>query len=117
MASELRSAYESQAGERETNTRYGKASVERDKAVALDSGQGFAPAWRPWRSPGARAEAARQGRAWGQALSGYDKVLAECRNLQALATARQQAADGAARPARHGRTLPLAMPPRRGRAF
>ncbi len=89
---ELRTSYESLAGERETNARYGKASVERDKAVALDPGQGFAARLETLEIKWREAEAARQGRSWGQALSGYDQVLAECRNLQMLSTARKQAA-------------------------
>jgi formylglycine-generating enzyme required for sulfatase activity/serine/threonine protein kinase len=91
LVAELRAEYEGKAGERETNIRYAAASVERDRAAELDRGQTFGPKLDALEIKWREAEAARQGKSWGQALSAYDAVLAQCKALHELDTARTAA--------------------------
>ncbi|MBM4165011.1 MAG: hypothetical protein FJ222_11320 [Lentisphaerae bacterium] len=83
----IRSQNEAKAGERETNKRHAAASLAREKTQKLDPGQGFGKRLDALEMMWREAEAARQGGGWGQALSGYDAVLAECRTLTESAAA------------------------------
>ncbi len=91
-AATLRARHESLAGERETNRRHAKASVAYEKARTLDRGQGFGAQLDAFEVAWHEAEAARQGGNWSQALSAYDKTLAESAALVELDKARQSAA-------------------------
>jgi formylglycine-generating enzyme required for sulfatase activity/serine/threonine protein kinase len=82
VSAELQKKYEAKAGERETNRRYAAASVAREAAQKLDAGQGFGEWLKALEMTWREAEAARQGQGWGQALSGYDAVLAACKRLE-----------------------------------
>ena len=86
-----RKRYESLAGSRETNKRYAEASVARERAAALDRGQGFGAKLDALEVKWREAEAARTGQQWGQALSAYDAVLSQEAELQAQDAARSQA--------------------------
>jgi len=89
-AATLRGRYES-AGERETNRRYAEASVGYEKAKALDRGQGIGVKLDALELTWREGEAARQGKSWPQALSAYQKTLAETAALVELDRARQSA--------------------------
>ncbi|HRU07687.1 MAG TPA: protein kinase, partial [Candidatus Brocadiia bacterium] len=90
-AGELQKRYEAKAGERETNRRYAAASVAREKAAKLERGQGFGARLDALEVTWREAEAARQGGVWGQALSGYDAVLAASKALEELEASREEA--------------------------
>ena len=82
VSADLQKKYESKAGERETNKRYATASVAKEKAAKLGRGQGFGAKLDALELTWREAEGARQGQGWGQALSGYDAVLAACKSLE-----------------------------------
>ena len=82
VSAELQKRYESKAGEREANKRYAAASLAREAVQKLDAGQGFGERLKALETAWREAEAARQGQGWGQALSGYDAVLATCKTLE-----------------------------------
>jgi len=90
-AEDLQRRYESKAGERETNRRYAAASLAREKALKLERGQGFGAKLETLEVTWREAEAARQGQGWGQALSGYDAVLAACEALEKEEASRKAA--------------------------
>jgi hypothetical protein len=56
--------------------------VAREAALKLDQAQGFGERLTALEVTWREAEAARQGQGWGQALSGYDAVLAACKRLE-----------------------------------
>jgi len=84
VSSALRQRYEGLAGERETNRRYAEASVARDAAMKIERGQTLGERLDQLEVTWREAEAARQGGSWGQALTGYDGVLAQSRELRRL---------------------------------
>jgi len=88
---DLQRRYESKAGERETNKRYAAASLAREKALKLERGQGVGAKLEKLEVTWREAEAARQSGGWGQALSGYDAVLASCEALEKEETLREAA--------------------------
>jgi hypothetical protein len=89
-AADLRRQIERKAGARDTNQRYAEAKVERDQllSVRVDPGQGFREKLKALEVRWTAAEAARQAQNWGEALSGYDLVLADCREITKGNTAR-----------------------------
>jgi hypothetical protein len=89
-AADLRRQIERKAGARDTNQRYAEAKVERDQLLArnLAPGQGFAEKLKALEVRWTAAEAARQAQNWGEALSGYDLVLADCREIAGRESAR-----------------------------
>jgi hypothetical protein len=89
-AADLRRQIERKAGARDTNQRYAEAKVERDQLMArnLDRGQVFGEKLKALEVRWTAAEAARQAQNWCEALSGYDGVLADCREIEARETAR-----------------------------
>jgi len=91
VSAELQKRYEAKAGERETNKRYAAASLAKERTDKLDRDQGFGARLDALEVTWREAEAARQGGGWGQALSGYDAVIAACRTLEALEVARGDA--------------------------
>ena len=91
IATELQKQYEPKAGERGTNRRYATASVAYDAAQKLDPGQGFEENLKDLKVEWLAAEAARQGKGWGQALIGYDVVLVKCKGLAERDAVRQDA--------------------------
>jgi serine/threonine protein kinase len=90
-ASALRKRYEAKAGERETNKRYAAASLAREEAQKLDAGQGFGDKIKALETAWREAEAARQSQGWGQALTGYDAVIASCKALKDAEVSREAA--------------------------
>ncbi len=91
VSADLQKKYEAKAGERETNKRYAAASVAREAAQRLERGQGFGARLDALEVTWREAEAARQGGGWGQALSGYDAVLAACKALGTEEVSREDA--------------------------
>ncbi len=89
--SELRKRYESKAGERDTNKRYAAASLAREEAQKLDAGQGFGEKLKALEMAWREAEGAHKSQGWGQALSGYDAVLAMCKALKDAEVSREGA--------------------------
>ncbi len=78
---ELNAKYEAKAGERETNSRYAKASLAREAAQKLDRGETLGAKLDELELKWREAEAARQGKTWGQALKAYDLVIANAKTL------------------------------------
>jgi serine/threonine protein kinase len=89
--SALRKRYESKAGERDTNKLSAAASMAREEAQKLDPGQGFGEKLKAMETTWREAEAARQSQDWGQALTGYDAVIASCKALIDTEVSREDA--------------------------
>jgi LysM repeat protein/predicted Ser/Thr protein kinase len=70
------------------NLRFTEASMAREAVLKLDRGQGVGGKLDALEGKWREAEAARQSRNWGQALSGYDAVLSQSDALKQLAAQR-----------------------------
>lgn len=90
-AKDLNTKYEAKAGERETNSRYAKASLAREAAQKIDRGEMLGAQLDELELKWCEAEAARQGKTWGQALKAYDTVLALAKTATAADVARTAA--------------------------
>jgi formylglycine-generating enzyme required for sulfatase activity len=88
---DLNTKYEAKAGERETNSRYAKASLAREAAQKIDRGESLGAQLDELELKWREAEAARQGKTWGQALKAYDLVIAQAKTLAAADVARTAA--------------------------
>ena len=91
VASQLKMQYEAKAGEREVNKRSANAGVAYDSANKLDTGEGFSKKLQALEIDWRTAENARQGKAWGQALTAYDSVIEKCKELQKFDAERSEA--------------------------
>lgn len=89
-AKDLRSQYESKAGERDVMQRYAQASMVHDRVVKLDHGQGFGTNLDELEVGWRLAEAGRQGKDWGTALGGYEEMLKKAKALEMLDGQRQE---------------------------
>jgi len=90
---DLRLALESQASARETRRRAGRAEVERKRWEVLiaEDGEGLEGLLSELESSWRSAERASADGIWGEALSGYDRVLERSRRLERLASERDAA--------------------------
>ncbi len=87
----LRQRYESAANASEVRKRYAAAKTLYDDAQKLRDGQGFEQRKRAMTESWLVAERAEQAQSWGEALSGYDAVLNQCRDLMTADAARRTA--------------------------
>ncbi len=87
----LRQRYESAASASEVRKRYASAKTQYDDAQKLRDGEGFEQRKQVLKEVWLVAERAEQAQSWGEALSGYDAVLNQCRELMALDAARRAA--------------------------
>ena len=92
-AADLRARYEGLASAREARARAGEAEVLReDVAARYDAdGEGLRDAFQAMESAWRTAERATGDGAWGEALSGYDRVLREGHALLQLKSERESA--------------------------
>ena len=76
---------------KQVRARYAKAKGDYDDALGLADGQGFEGKKKALKEKWLVAERAEQDKAWGEALSGYDEVLALCKSIAELDLSREAA--------------------------